>query len=288
MKVQLAKVSGFCGDDGKFGVSGAIALAQQAALAEPGKVYLIGELVHNQHVTDWLEKSYQIKVVANLAQVPAGAIVVIKAHGAAPAFFEQAAEKKIRLIDATCPMVKAAQTLVRTLAEQGKEVIFVASHKNHDEAVSVSQQAPDKVKIVTLDQLETLELKNPTNTVVLTQTTLSILETREKFAALQKKYPTVTIRPHLCPATTQRQEAVLALAKEVDLLLVVGAPNSSNSKRLQEVATTTGKQSYIIDNVQELKREWFEEENLTVGVIAGASTPSWITQEVIDQLEAWS
>ncbi|MDO5561915.1 MAG: 4-hydroxy-3-methylbut-2-enyl diphosphate reductase [bacterium] len=288
MQVQLARVSGFCGDDGKFGVSGAIALAQEAALSEPGKVYLIGELVHNQHVTNWLEKSYQLKIVSKLEEVPKKSIVIVKAHGAPPSFFAQAQEKELRLVDATCPMVKAAQELVKALAAQGKEIIFVASQKNHDEAISVSQQVENGVRVVTLDELDQLNIKTPEKTVVLTQTTLSILETQEKFAALQKKYPQLIIRPHMCPATTARQKAVLELAKTADVLIVVGAAHSSNSKRLQEVAANTGKPSYIVDNVTELKQEWFEDNIFQVGVIAGASTPSWITDEVVKKLESWS
>lgn len=288
MQVQLARTSGFCGDNGKFGVSGAIALAQEAALSEPGKVYLIGELVHNQHVTDWLRESYQIKIVKKLAEVPKNSIVIVKAHGAPPSFFIEAREKQLRLIDATCPMVKAAQELVKVLTAQGKEVIFVASHKNHDEAISVSQQVENGVRIVTLDELEQLNIKTPEKTVVLTQTTLSILETQEKFANLQKKYPSLIIRPHMCPATTARQEAVLELAQTADILIIVGAAHSSNSKRLQEVAASTGKPSYIIDNETELKEEWFDGNIFQVGVIAGASTPSWITEEVVKKIESWS
>lgn len=285
MQVKLASVSGFCGNDGQFGVSGAIRLAQEAALSEPGHVYLIGELVHNQHVSHWLKNTYGLKIVKSLAEVPSGSIVVVKAHGAPPNFFVEAENKKIRLIDATCPMVKGAQILVKQLVASGKEIIYVASQKNHDEAVSVSQQVAKGVKVVILDQLDNLKIKNPANTVVLTQTTLSILETAEKFARLQKLYPELTIRPHLCQATTERQQAVLSLAKDVDVLIVVGAPHSSNSQRLKEVASSTGKPAYAVNDAHELQADWFEDDDLVVGVIAGASTPAWITQEVIQKLQ---
>lgn len=285
MQVKLAKVSGFCGDDGKFGVSGAIKLAQEAALAEPGKVYLVGELVHNHFVTNWLKESYHLQVVKDLNEIPAGSTVVIKAHGAPPAFFAAAAQKKLRVVDATCPMVKAAQNLVRQFVQAGQTVIYVASSKTHDEAISVSQQVEKGVKVVTLDQLDTLVIKHPETTIVLTQTTLSILETAQKFAALQKKYPALTIRPHLCQATTLRQQAVLELAPTVDLLIIVGAPHSSNSQRLKEVAASTGKPTFAVNDASQIDQVWFSADIFTVGVIAGASTPPWITQEVIEKLQ---
>ncbi len=285
MRVKLAAVSGFCGDEGKFGVSGAIRLALEAALSEPGNVYLIGELVHNHHVSQWLKESYQIKIVKSLAQVPEDAIVVVKAHGAPPKFFAQAEKKKIRLIDATCPMVKGAQVLIKQLVKAGKEVIYIASSKDHDEAISVSQQVEKGVTVITLDEIEKLDLKHPEKTIVLTQTTLSILETEEKFAFLQKKYPQLTIRPHLCQATTARQQAVLDLAQEVDVLIVVGAPHSSNSQRLKEVASSTGKKAFAVNQADEIQTDWFGPEIASVGVIAGASTPPWITEEVVEKLQ---
>lgn len=286
MQVKCALTSGFCGDGGKFGVSGAIRLAQEAALSEPGHVYLIGELVHNHHVTQWLKNSYQLKVVASLDQVPAKSIVVVKAHGAPPAFFAQAEQKKLRIIDATCPMVRAAQQLVCQLVASGKKIIYVASDENHDEAISVSQQVERGVKVVTLAELDELVIKDPAQTVVLTQTTLSILETATKFAALARRYPQLTIRPHLCQATTQRQQAVLALAQEVEAIVVVGALHSSNSQRLAEVAKSTGLPVQIVDQATDLDESWFSPTMLTVGVIAGASTPAWITDEVVRKIES--
>ena len=285
MQVRLARVSGFCGDGGKFGVSGAIRLAQEAALSNPGQVYIVGDLVHNTHVTDWLTDSYGIKFVKNLAQVPDGSTLVIKAHGAPPDFCTTCEAKNLHVVDATCPMVKAAQNLVRQFVSAGKKVIYVASDKKHDEAISVSQQVDHGVKVVTLDELSALEIKNPLETVVLTQTTLSMLETQKAFAALQKKYPELAIRPHLCQATTERQRAVLELADEVDLLVVVGAPHSSNSRRLLEVATSTGKPAYAVDEAEDLDPAWFGAQIDSVGVIAGASTPEWITQAVVAKIK---
>jgi 4-hydroxy-3-methylbut-2-enyl diphosphate reductase len=285
IKIKLAQISGFCGDDGLFGVSGAIRLAREAALNYPDQVYLVGDLVHNEHVTTWLKNSYHLKVVKSLNQVPSGAIVVVKAHGAPPDFFALAATKKITLIDATCPMVKAAQNLVKQIIASGKKVLYLASSKTHDEAISVSRQVTKGVKVVELDELDTLTIKHPHQTVVLTQTTLSMLETAAKFQALQQKYPDLTIRPHLCQATTNRQQAVLDMAPQVDLFLIVGAPHSSNSKRLLEIAQTTTKPAYALNDVTQINPNWFDPSVFTVGIVAGASTPSWITQSIITHLK---
>ena len=182
-------------------------------------------------------------------------------------------------------MVKAAQSLVRQFVAAGKKVIYVASDKKHDEAISVTHQVDHGVKVVMIDQLADLEINNPLETVVLTQTTLSMLETQKAFDLLRKKYPELTIRPHLCQATTQRQQAVLDLAEEVDLLIVVGAPHSSNSRRLLEVAASTGKPAFAVDEAEEVDPAWFDGRISSVGVIAGASTPVWITDEVVEKIE---
>jgi len=285
MQVFLARVSGFCGDGGKFGVSGAIRLAQEAAVSNPGNVYIVGDLVHNTHVTEWLADSYGIHFVKKLSEVPDKATIVIKAHGAPPDFCAECVDKNLHVVDATCPMVKAAQKMLKKHVEEGKEVIYVASKPDHDEAISVSRQVDHGVQVVTLPQLEKLEIKNPLNTVVMTQTTLSILETKKQFDNLHQRYPDVTIKPHLCQATTQRQQAVLELAEQVDVLIVVGAPHSSNSRRLLEVAATSGKPAYAVDEVEDLDESWFETRVHKVGVIAGASTPEWITNEVVEKIK---
>lgn len=285
LKTKLATISGFCGDD-NFGVIRALSLARQAGISYPDKTYLVGELVHNQQVNHWLEKFYQIKIVKSLSQVPKGGVVIIKAHGASPAFIKEAQAKKLTIIDATCPLVRSSQILVKKIIAAGKQVIFLASDKKHDEAVSVSSQVERGVKIITLEQLANLVIKRPDKTVLLTQTTLSVLETRKQLSQLAKRYPQLTIQPHICPATTKRQQAVLDLAKEVDFLLVVGEPHSSNACRLLEVAKSTGKPAAIVKNAKEIKKSWFTQAVFVVGIIAGASTPTWITQEVQTYIES--
>lgn len=287
LKTKLAAVSGFCGDE-NFGVARALGLARQAGIADPGRTYLVGDLVHNQEVSRWLKKFYQLKIVRNLSQVPKGSVVIIKAHGASPAFIKQAQEKKLKIIDATCPMVRSSQLMVKKIIASGKQVIFVASDKKHDEAVSVSCQVERGVKIVTLDELADLAIKRPDKTVLLTQTTLSVFETSEQLKQLAKRYPQLIIQPHICPATTQRQQAVLDLAKEVDFLLVVGEPHSSNACRLLEAAKSTGKPAAIVGSANEIKSSWFGQAVFVVGIIAGASTPTWITKAVQEKVESLS
>lgn len=285
LKTKLAAVSGFCGDE-NFGVARALGLARQAGIADPGNTYLVGDLVHNREVSRWLEKFYQIKIVKNLAQVPKGKVVIIKAHGVSPTFIKQAKERELKIIDATCPLVRSSQIMVKKIIASGKQVIFVASDKKHDEAVSVSSQVERGVKIVTLDELTNLMIKRPDKTVLLTQTTLSVLETSEQLKQLAKRYPQLTIQPHICPATTQRQQAVLDLAKEVDFLLVVGEPHSSNTCRLLEVAKSTGKPAAIVGSAKEINQSWFGQTVFVVGIIAGASTPTWIIKAVQEKIES--
>ena len=284
MKVKLAAVYGLCGE-GDFGVSGAIKLAKVTARRYPGKTYLIGELVHNPHVTTQLKKD-GVKVVDNLAVVPAASVVVVKAQGEIPAFFEEAARRGIKTVDATCTMVRTAQKMLRELVASGKKVIYVASDKNHDEARSVCGQVENGVKMVTIDELENLSIKEPAETVLLTQTTLSTLEISESLEKLRLRYPALTLVPNICDATTKRQQAVIELAKEVPVVVVVGASHSSNSNRLKEVARDSGARAYIVDNAGDLQKFWFDGVQ-SVGVTAGASTPDEILSAVVEKLKSF-
>jgi 4-hydroxy-3-methylbut-2-enyl diphosphate reductase len=170
--------------------------------------------------------------------------------------------------------------------EAGKTVVFVASDRAHDEAVSICEQVETGVKVVTIAELENLVIDGSEKTVLMTQTTLSMLEVGEALAKLQKKYPVLTLVPHLCAATTERQRAVQELTREVKTVVVVGAPHSSNSNRLKEVARQAGARAYIVDSASELKKEWFAGEKI-VGVTAGASTPPQILEAVIKKLKSF-
>ena len=290
MKIFIAAHYGFCGNGGLFGVSGAVKIAEETAQQNPDRgLYVLGELVHNHHVMTALERDHHVKTVANLDEIPANSLFLVKAHGLSPEVIAQAQTKGLTIIDATCPMVKKVHTLVKKLASEGKQIIYVASDLQHEEALGVYGEVSSQITLVTLDQLPTLTIDQPDQTVVLTQTTLSVLETATAFDILKNRYPTLTIHPHICPATTQRQQAVINLAQQADLIIIVGAVNSSNSQRLFETAKVAApeKPVYIIDSVAELDPTWFNSlpSDTIIGLSSGASTPDDVFQAVITKIK---
>ncbi len=282
-EVIVAQPHGYCGNE-KFGVRGAIRIAQETAAKHPGNTYLLGEIVHNQHVVDWLEKEYGVVTVQKLEEIPQGAAVIIRAHGAPPETYQQARKRGLKIVDATCPLVARVHQEVRELAKQGKEILYICSQSDYDEAIGVAGEAPAAVTLVSLQEIDQLHLKEPETTVILTQTTLSTLETESTLARLKEKYPELEIRPHICPATTERQQAVIYLAKKVGLMVIVGSPTSSNSNRLQEVAAAAGARAYIVDTAAEINPNWFTGRE-KVAVSSGASTPEWLLEEVVARIE---
>ncbi len=288
IEVIVAHPHGFCGDK-NYGVMGAINLALKTKKENP-KTYILGKIVHN----DWVVKALAAKdipTVQRLTEVPQGATVVIRAHGEPPETYQKLKERGLNYKDGTCPMVKAAQRVVRELTKKGKTVVYVASKKDHEEAIGVVGQAasPKLVILTTLKELENLKITDPQNTTVVTQTTLSIFETAEKLERLKKRYPGLRLAPHVCRATTERQAAVAELAKRVEVMVVVGSPESSNSQRLGEVAkrSSAGKIKVImVDTASELKPEDFKGVK-KVGVTAGASTPEELLKEVIEKIKTF-
>jgi len=283
IKITVAEPHGFCGND-NFGVAGAVHIVQQTAQENPGNTYVLGEIVHNQHVVDDLEKEYGARTVHSLSDIPSGGTVIIRSHGAVPETYKKAKEMGLNIVDATCPLVRKAHEDVKKLAVEGKKILYIANKKDHDEAVGVAGEAPEAVTLTTLKELDEVEIDEPENTVVLTQTTLSILETKEALKKLQEKYPNLTIKPHICPATTQRQEAVIKLAKEIGFVVIVGSPTSSNSNRLKDVAEDEGATAYIVDTVEELDLSWFKGIK-KVAVSSGASTPERLLEEVVERIK---
>jgi len=282
-KVIIAKTHGYCGNE-KFGVRGAIRIAQKTAKQNPGKTYLLGEIVHNQHVVDWLGKEYGITTVQDLKEIPQEATMIIRAHGAPPKTYQQAQRRNIKIVDATCPLVAQVHQEVRLLAKEGKKVLYLCSKLNHDEAVGVAGEAPRAVSLVVLKEIDQIDVKEPEKTVVLTQTTLPEIETKEVLDRLKEKHPELEIRPHICPATSQRQRAVIDLAKKVGFIVIVGSPTSSNSNRLKEVAEAVGARAYIVDTAAELNTSWFKDIE-KVAVSSGASTPEWLLEEVVEKIK---
>jgi len=283
--VIIAEPHGFCGND-NFGVQGAIKKAQETAKKFPGRTYVLGEIVHNQHVVDELEQEYGIKTVHSLDEIPSGSTIVIRSHGATPETYKQAEDKGLNIIDATCPLVKKAHQDVKELAAAGKKIIYIASSKDHDEALGVAGEAPKAVTLTTLKELNEIKIADPNNTVVLTQTTLSILETEEALKKLSQQYPDLTIKPHICMATTERQKAIIQLAKDIGLVVIVGSPTSSNSNRLKDVAQQVGAKAYIVDRADELNPDWFKGAR-QAALSSGASTPERLLEEVINKIKSF-
>jgi len=286
IKLMLAQKYGPC-----MGVSRAIKLACKTGKKFPGKTFLLGEIVHNQHVVTEIERKFSIHTVSDFAKIPKKTTVVIRAHGISPRLRRKLLKRKLRIVDATCPLVTKVHQVVKNYAKKGFRIIYLASEPTHDEAVGVKGEAQDKIKIVTLKDLSHLKIKNPARTVLLTQTTLSIIETERALKKLKAKFPLLKIEPHICPATMERQKAVINLAKKADLIVVVGSPTSSNSKRLKETAQRAGGKKamkvYLVDQAKELKPSWFKRIKL-VGVTSGASTPNNVLQAVIKKIKSFN
>jgi 4-hydroxy-3-methylbut-2-en-1-yl diphosphate reductase len=279
LKVVLAQPRGFCA-----GVERAIEIVERALKKYGPPIYVRHEIVHNRHVVESLRARGAV-FVDELDQVPPGGVTVFSAHGVAKRVEELAGERDLPVIDATCPLVSKVHNEGRRYAAAGKELILVG-HAGHPEVEGTIGQMPSKVHLVqTVEDVATLEPERPESLAYITQTTLSVDDTRGIISALKAKFPTIAgpdVRD-ICYATQNRQTAVRELAEKVDVILVVGSKNSSNSNRLREIGAELGKPAYLIDDASHLRREWFEGVS-TVGVTAGASAPELLVQGVIDGL----
>ena len=279
MEAVLAQPRGFCA-----GVVRAIDIVELALDIHGPPVYVFHEIVHNRHVVENLQKRGAV-FVKDLADVPAGAVTIFSAHGVSTAVVEQAKQRKLEIIDATCPLVTKVHLQAQRYSNHGYEIIIIG-HVGHEEVVGTMGSVEGPVYIVsTTDDVVTLEVKDPDKLAYVTQTTLSIDDTRDVIETLKQRFPTIQ-GPELddiCYATQNRQNAVRQLAKEVDLLLVVGARNSSNSNRLREVGEQHGLPAYLIRDESELDKEWFAGIS-KIGVTAGASTPEILVQQVLEKL----
>lgn len=245
-------------------------------------VYVKHEIVHNKHVVESIKQQGAI-TVEHISEVPEGSVVVFSAHGSPREHYAEAARRKLHLIDATCPLVTKVHLEVLRFIKDGYTIIYVG-HKGHIEGVGVLGEAPEvTIPIIeTLEDVGRLEIGNPEKLVYLTQTTLSLDDTRQVIEALKQKYPQIVAPPleDICYATTNRQEAVKALTKVSPVVIVVGSVTSSNSKRLQETAERAGARAYLVDDVSDLDPAWFVDVT-TVGVTGGASAPEDRIQEVL-------
>ena len=277
MKLLLANPRGFCA-----GVYMAIDVVDQLLEIYPDKpIYVLHEIVHNQHVVDRF-RHRGVRFVDAIYEVPRGAVVVFSAHGVSPALRRQASERDLTTIDATCPLVTKVHAEAIRYAENGYQIILIG-HEDHQEVVGTRGEAPEAIQIIeTPDDIPNLEITNSNKLVYLTQTTLSMDDARICIEALKKAFPNIKDPPSddICYATTNRQKAVHAIAAECDLVLVVGSQNSSNSVRLTEIAEASGTSAYLIDDKSELESHWFDGIDRVL-ITAGASAPEDLVREIV-------
>ena len=281
MRVILAQPRGFCA-----GVERAIEIVERALKKFGPPIYVRHEIVHNRHVVEDLRKRGAV-FVDELDQVPDGAMTIFSAHGVAKKVEETAAARQLPVIDATCPLVAKVHNEGRRYAKQDREIVLVG-HAGHAEVEGTIGQVPAKVHLVqTAEDVATLTVTDPDKLAYITQTTLSVDDTRGIIAALKDRFPAIVgpdVRD-ICYATQNRQQAVRDLANQVDVILVVGSRNSSNSNRLREIGEELGCAAYLIDDAEALHPEWFK-DGVRVGVTAGASAPESLVLGVLDGLRA--
>ena len=283
MKILLASPRGFCA-----GVDRAIEIVERSLAQHGQPVYVRHEIVHNAHVVDDLRRKGAV-FVDEPDEAPEGARLIYSAHGVSPAVRESAARQRLETLDATCPLVTKVHNEVMRLVDRGYEIVMVG-HAGHVEVEGTMGHAPGRVQLVeTTEDVAKLEVADPARLACVTQTTLSVDDTREIQAALKVRFPDIKLprRDDICYATQNRQDAVSSLAREAQLILVVGAPESSNSNRLVEVATKRGVASYLIQSAGDLDPAWLEGV-ACVGVTAGASTPEFLVEQVVERLRETS
>jgi len=278
MHVTLSSPRGFCA-----GVVRAIEIVEICLERFGSPVYVRHEIVHNKYVVDDLRRK-GAAFVEELDEVPDNATVVFSAHGVAPTVWAEANRRGLNVIDATCPLVTKVHLESTKFAQKGYSVIVVG-HEGHPEVIGTMGQSPAVSRLVaTVEEAEAVDVDDPERVVALTQTTLSVEDTRDVIEVLKRRFPKMVARNDICYATTNRQVAVSALARKVDLVLVIGAQNSSNCSRLREVAEQLGVPAHLVDDAASIDPAWLEDIE-HVGVSSGASTPETLVQEVVEWLK---
>jgi 4-hydroxy-3-methylbut-2-enyl diphosphate reductase len=279
VEVRLANPRGFCA-----GVDRAIEIVEKALEIHGAPVYVLHEIVHNRHVLEDLS-ARGARFVEDLDSVPEGSVAIFSAHGVSDAVVETSRRRNLRVIDATCPLVTKVHLQAQHYKDKGRELILIG-HSGHPEVEGTRGRVGGRVTVLaTVAEVEALEVADPNNLAYVTQTTLSLDDTREVIDALVRRFPNIQ-GPELrdiCYATQNRQNAVKALAHDIDVLIVVGSKNSSNSNRLAELGTRSGVRSYLIDDAGEIRPEWLV-STARIGVTAGASAPESLVREVLERL----
>ena len=281
MQVILANPRGFCA-----GVERAIAIVERALEKFGAPIYVRHEVVHNKFVCDDLRAKGAV-FIEELSEVPAGSTVIFSAHGVSKAVRDEADSRGLKVFDATCPLVTKVHVEVAKMRHQAREVVMIG-HKGHPEVEGTMGQSRDGMYLVeTAEEVLNLKVSSPGRLSFVTQTTLSVDDASLVISALKEHFPEVQgpKKDDICYATQNRQDAVKALAEQCDLVIVVGSPNSSNSRRLKEVAVARGVDAYLIDGADEINPAWLEGK-CNVGVTAGASAPEILVKRVVDRLQS--
>lgn len=280
MDIVLANPRGFCA-----GVDRAIIIVEQALEKFGAPIYVRHEVVHNKFVVDELKRKGAV-FIEELEEVPPGNTVIFSAHGVSREVRTDAEARGLRVFDATCPLVTKVHNEVAKMRQDGKEIVMIG-HKGHPEVEGTMGQSDGGMYLVEKpEDVDSLQVKDPAKLAYVTQTTLSIDDAASIVAALKDKFPLISApkSDSICYATQNRQDAVKAMAKDCDLVIVVGSPNSSNSNRLREVAQNQGIESYMVDNASYLNADWLAGKK-RIGVSAGASAPEILVKEVIQRLQ---
>jgi 4-hydroxy-3-methylbut-2-enyl diphosphate reductase len=280
MRIILARPRGFCA-----GVNMAIEALESALAAHGAPLYIYHEIVHNKWVVDWFRRQ-GVVFVDDLAEVPEGAHLLYSAHGVPPSVRQQARRRRLKTIDATCPLVTKVHREAVRFARQGYMVLFIG-HAGHDEVVGTMGEAPESIRLIeTVGDADRIEVADPSGVAYLTQTTLSVDDAAQIVEHLRRRFPQIVgpLRDDICYATQNRQEAVRLLAPQCDLVLVVGSRNSSNSRRLTELAQACGVPAHLIDGPADIDLRWFSSGE-TVLLTAGASAPESLVQQCVTMLQ---
>lgn len=281
-EIILANPRGFCA-----GVDRAIAVVDQLLDQHGGPVYVRKEIVHNRQVVERLRARGAV-FVEEVDEAPEGAILVFSAHGISPEVRERAAARGLRVVDATCPLVSKVHYEATKFARAGLHVLLIG-HADHDEVIGTMGEIPGRISLVEdVEAVEHVSVPDPDRVAVITQTTLSVDETRDIMDAVRRKFPNVRTpaRDDICYATQNRQDAVRDLAQSCDVMIVVGSPNSSNSLRLRELAEQLGARSYLVDDPEQIDAAWLRGA-ARVGVTAGASSPETLTEAIVERLRTF-
>jgi 4-hydroxy-3-methylbut-2-en-1-yl diphosphate reductase len=279
-RILLAWPRGYCA-----GVERAVDTVERALRIYGPPVYVRKQIVHNIHVVRDLEGKGAV-FVEEEEEVPEGATVILSAHGVAPEVYENSAARDLKVIDATCPLVTKVHLEARRFAREGRTILLIG-HEGHEEVVGTSGEAPEHIVLVgSPDEARGVEIEHPDRVAYLSQTTLSVDETNEVIDVLRERFPEIQAPPRddICYATQNRQEAVKDLASGSDVILVIGSHNSSNSRRLVEVARSLGTPAFLIDDETEIRPDMIEGHE-TVGLTSGASAPEWLVERVVDHLK---